>query len=100
MPTQPISYVKSHLADSISAVRETGEPMRITQNGVETAVLVDAEAYDRTQRALLMLKLVAQGERDAREGTLVPQAEVFATLRARYANRSATPSKTKTKRAR
>ena len=88
MPTFPISHVKAHLADSISAVRESGDPLVITQNGEATAVLVDAESYERTRRALAMLKLIAHGERDIERGSVIEQDSVFESMRARYGEES------------
>jgi len=44
---------------------------------------MDFEFFRRLREAMLLLKLVAQGESDIRAGRVVPQAEVFARLRRR-----------------
>lgn len=85
MPVQTISYVKAHLAEAIANARSTGEPLRISQNGTDAAVLQDVESYERTRRALALLKLAAMGDRDVQEGRTVPQDEVFRSLRERLA---------------
>lgn len=46
-------------------------------------MLQDIESYEQTQRAIGLLKLVAQGEEDVRAGTTVPQDEMFGQVRRR-----------------
>jgi hypothetical protein len=55
----------------------------LTQNGRARAVVEDYAAYQHREQALLMLKLMAQGEDDARQGRLTDQTEVFAAVRQR-----------------
>ena len=43
----------------------------------------DYEQYQARQRALMVLKLMVQGERDLEAGRVVPQEHVFADLRRR-----------------
>jgi prevent-host-death family protein len=81
MATQSVSYVKAHLAEVIDSVRASHDALIITQNGANTAVIVDHESYQRTRQALAMLKLLAMGEQDIAKGRTVPQAEVFASLK-------------------
>jgi len=67
------------------------EPTRLvlTQNGRARAVVEDYQQHRERQRALVMLKLMVQGERDVEAGRVVPQEQVFADLRRRLAgNRS------------
>lgn len=87
MPSHPVSHVKARLAEMIELTHETGEPVVITQNGVNTAVLQDAASYEATRRSLAMLKLVAQAERDIARKRLVSQDQVFKKLRKRLATR-------------
>ena len=47
----------------------------------------DVESYEQTQRAIGLLKLLAQGEEDVRAGRTVPQDEVFTRLRQRVTTR-------------
>ena len=83
MATQSVSYVKAHLAEVIDAVRASHDPVVITQNGANTAVIVDHDSYQRTRQALAMLKLVAMGEQDIAKGRTIPQTEVFNSLKQR-----------------
>jgi predicted transcriptional regulator len=46
-------------------------------------VVEDYEQYQARQRALMVLKLMVQGERDLEAGRVVPQEQVFADLRRR-----------------
>jgi prevent-host-death family protein len=96
MATQSVSYVKAHLAEVIDSVRASHDPLVITQNGANTAVLQDHESYQRTRQALAMLKLVAMGEQDIAKGRTVPQAEVFRSLKQRLHARIAKETKRKT----
>jgi prevent-host-death family protein len=87
MSTHSVSHVKAHLAEVIEATRRTGDPVLITQNGEGTAVMQDLASYEATRRTLLMLKLVAQGERDLAQGRSVTQGAVFRALKKRLAGR-------------
>jgi prevent-host-death family protein len=82
---QSVSYVKAHLAQCIDQVREGGGPLIITQNGATAAVLQDAESYERTQQALLMMKLVAMADKNVRDGKVHTVDAVFAEARKRAA---------------
>lgn len=84
---QSVSFVKAHLAQVIESVRSGGGPMIVTQNGATAAVIQDPEAYERTQQALAMLKLVAMAEEDHRHGRIHTHDEVFAAARKRLAAR-------------
>jgi PHD/YefM family antitoxin component YafN of YafNO toxin-antitoxin module len=78
-----LSHFKSDASRLIASIRKSGEHVVLTQNGEATAVVQDIETYAKTQRALLFLKLVAQGEADIRDGRTVEQADVFQRLERR-----------------
>jgi len=61
---KPISYFKSHAAEMLATLRETGAPYIITQNGEAAAVLVDAREYAKIERALELLRLIQTSEGD------------------------------------
>ena len=61
---------------------ESGASLILTQNGSATAVVQDIETYNKHQQALLMLKLIAQGEADIENDRLHDQEEVFSQLEA------------------
>ena len=55
----------------------------ITQNGEPKAVVMDIESFERTQDALMLLKLIAQSEEDLRKGRWLSQSQMEAELRKR-----------------
>ena len=77
---RPISYVKAHAADMLAQVNKTRRPVFVTQNGEARAVLIDSESYENMKNALGMLKLVAQGENDIKNGRLLDQDEAFSRI--------------------
>ncbi|HWU74461.1 MAG TPA: type II toxin-antitoxin system Phd/YefM family antitoxin [Sphingomonas sp.] len=85
---KPISYLKANAAEVLKELRETGEPLIVTQNGEAKAVLQDIESYERLQETLAMLKIVAMGERDIRAGRTKPIEEVIDRLKAKHADRA------------
>jgi prevent-host-death family protein len=87
MTTLSVSHVKAHLAEVLQETRRSGEATVITQNGQATAVLQDLASYEAARRALLMLKLVAQGQRDFALGRSVTQDDVFRRVQKRLAKR-------------
>lgn len=84
---KPISYFKANAAEVINDLRETGEPMVITQNGEATAVIQDVASYEKDQETLALLKILALGQKDIEAGRYSPAEEVFADLKAKYAER-------------
>ncbi len=67
----------------IDGIRRSHDPLVITQNGANTAVLVDHDSYQRTRQALALLKLVARGESDVAKGRVISQDQVFRSLKQR-----------------
>ena len=78
-----ISYLKSHAAEIIRDLSETGEPLVITQNGEAKAVVQDIRSYEQTQETLALLKILALGKMEIEEGKVTPAKEVFRRLRER-----------------
>ena len=74
---RPISYVKAKAAEILDQVNETRRPVYVTQNGEARAVLLDPDSYEKMKKALGLLKLLAQGERDITEGKVTPQKDFF-----------------------
>ena len=83
MRSQPVSHVKAHFAEVINSVRSGGEPVLVTQNGASAVVIQDHESYERTKQALLLLKLIALGERSLAKGKGIPHKKLFADVRRR-----------------
>jgi prevent-host-death family protein len=80
---KPITYMKTHSAELVADVNKRRSPVVITQNGEPRAVIVDIESYERTQDALMLLKLIAQSEEDLRKGKWLSQSQMEAELRKR-----------------
>ncbi len=74
---RPISYVKAHAPEILHQVQETRRPLYITQNGEAKAVFLDTESYEKMTKAIGLLKLLTQGERDIAEGRTQSQEELF-----------------------
>ncbi len=81
---KPISYFKANAAEIVRTIAEEPEPFVITQNGEAKAVLLDYERYEEQQETLALLKILALGEKQVREGRTRPAKEVFDELRARW----------------
>jgi prevent-host-death family protein len=79
MPTiVPISELRQNASAIIKGASSSGDPVFITQHGRASAVLVSAGAYERAQRELEMLRILAQGEVDIAAGNGVGFEEVMA----------------------
>lgn len=72
---EPVTVLKTKSAELIRKAHESGQPIVITQNGKATAVLQDVTSYQRQREALLLLKFLARGDRDARQGNLLSDAD-------------------------
>ncbi|HUW65410.1 MAG TPA: type II toxin-antitoxin system Phd/YefM family antitoxin [Spirochaetia bacterium] len=72
-----ISYVKANAAEILTQVNETHRPVYVTQNGEARAVLLDTESFEKMMKALGLLKLLAQGERDIVDGKVLSQEDFF-----------------------
>lgn len=64
----PISELRQDASGIVKRAAASGDPVFITQHGRATAVLVSAGSYERTQRELEILRLLAQGEADIQAG--------------------------------
>ena len=51
-------------AAALERARKTGQPLVITQRRRAAAVVLSVEAYERTERELHFLRLLARGGRD------------------------------------
>lgn len=77
---KPISYLKSHAAEVIKQISESGEPMVITQNGEAKLVVMDVVAWEQREETLALLKLLAMGQREYELGLYRDADEVLADL--------------------
>lgn len=80
---QPVTALKTGAARLLRSVNQTRQPVVITQSGQPKGVLLDFDSYEELRDAMLLLKLIAQGEADTRARRTAPQEEVFTAARAR-----------------
>lgn len=78
---KPISYLKANAAEVIQNLAEHQQPMIITVNGEAKAVLQDIDSYEQTQEAIALLKIIAMGQKEIREGKVLPLEEAFRQIR-------------------
>jgi prevent-host-death family protein len=77
----PISEMKSHTARLVNGVAENRRPVIITQNGRARVVVEDLRTYEETQESLAMLKVLAIGRQNARDGKFKSVSQAFADIR-------------------
>jgi len=81
---KPITYMKTHSAELVADVNKRRSPVVITQNGEPRAVVMDIETYERTQDALILLKLISQSEDARRKNRWLSQEQMEEELRKRF----------------
>lgn len=77
---RPVTWLKANAAALLDQINDTRRPVIITQNGEPKAVLQDPKSYEDMRNALGLLKLIAQGEEEVRQGKVREQREVFGDL--------------------
>ena len=77
---KPITYLKSRAADVLKQINETHRPMIITQNGEAKAVIQDPKSYQDMKNAIGLLKLLSFAEEDIRNGDLLDETDIFASV--------------------
>lgn len=66
--TIPVSDLRQDAAGVLKRLRNSREPVVITQRGRAAAVLVSVEAFERSEHDLQVLRLLAKGEREIEAG--------------------------------
>ena len=64
----PVTDLRQDAAAALKRVRESNQPLVITQRGRAAAVLLSVEAYERAESERQILKLLARGEREIAAG--------------------------------
>jgi prevent-host-death family protein len=77
---KPISYLKSHAAEIIKDITLNREPMLITQNGEAKLVVMDVKSFEEQEETLVLLKILALGNREIEQGKFRNAEDVFAEL--------------------
>jgi antitoxin YefM len=64
----PVTDLRQNAAGVLRRVRDSREPVYITQRGRTAAVVMSAEEYERAEERREILEAVARGEREIRAG--------------------------------
>ena len=83
-----LSEFKANAARMLSEMKAAEHAIVLTQHGAASAVIQDFQAHQRLQAALLMLKIMVQGEADIPTGRTTAQNRAFADLKARLTSRT------------
>jgi len=59
----PVSDLRRGAASLLNRIRESRDPIVVTQRGRAAAVLLGVEEFERRERDLEILRLLAQGEK-------------------------------------
>lgn len=78
----PVSDLRQNTAGIIKRVVATDEPVVITQRGRASAVLMSADAYERTQHENELLRVLARGDAEVAMGLGRDAEDVMAEARA------------------
>jgi prevent-host-death family protein len=74
MKTELVTTLKRQATRLLADLRESGEPVLITEHGKPAAYLVDVESYEFMQQRMQILDGIARGERAVLEHRTFPQA--------------------------
>ncbi len=64
----PITDLRQDAATVLRKIRDSKEPVVITQRGRAAAVMMSAEAYERSEHDRELLRLLARGEKEIAAG--------------------------------
>ena len=81
---QPVTEFRANAAQFIEQVRETGEPVILTQHGRSAAVLLDPQVYESLIDEIELLRDMAVSEAQIAAGQVIPHEEVARRMREKY----------------
>jgi prevent-host-death family protein len=64
----PVSDLRQDAAKVLKRVRDSKEPLVITQRGRAAAVMLSVEAFEQSERDRELLRLLAKGDREIEAG--------------------------------
>ncbi len=64
----PVSDLRQDAAKVLKRIRDSREPLVITQRGRAAAVMLSVEAYESSEHDKELLRLLAKGEREIEAG--------------------------------
>lgn len=82
---EPITVLKTRSAQLVRRARQARKPILITQNGKATAVLQDIDSFREQRQALLLLRFMAQSDRELRGKKGMSATRTRARLRRKLA---------------
>lgn len=71
MKTELVTTLKRQATKILNDLRETKEPVLITEHGKPSAYLIDVDDYEMMQNRLRILEGIARGETAIREGRVL-----------------------------
>jgi prevent-host-death family protein len=74
----PITDLRQDASAVLKRVKSSRKPLIITQRGRAAAVVVSMEAYEKTQKEMDILRLLARGEREIEAGKGHDLSEILA----------------------
>ena len=77
---KPISYLKDNAAQIVRDLTESREPLLITQNGESKLVVMDVQSYEDNIQTLAMLKILALGQNQIKNGQYKTVEQAFDEL--------------------
>jgi len=81
MKTELVTTLKRQATRILSDLRDSGEPVLITEHGKPSAYLIDVESYEQMQRRMIILEGIARGERAVLENRTFSHAEAKRKMR-------------------
>ena len=64
----PVSDLRQDAANLLKRLRNSRNPLIITQRGRASAVMIGVDAYERMEREIEILRLLAKGDREIEAG--------------------------------
>ena len=77
---KPISYLKDNAAQIVKDLTESREPLLITKNGESKLVVMDVQSYEDNTQTLAMLKILALGQHQIKNGQYNTVEQAFDEL--------------------
>jgi len=75
MKTELVTTLKRQATRILSDLRDSGEPILITEHGRPSAYLVDVDSFESMRNRMAILEGIARGERALLDGRTCSNAE-------------------------
>ncbi len=80
---QPISYPKANADQLLTGLAIYQRPLLITQSGEAAAVLQDVSSFEKNLDTMALLKILALGNSQIKNGQMTSAVKAFAQIRRR-----------------